>query len=167
MIAILFYDFEVFAYDWLVVIIDMVEKKTHVIINDKAELEAFYEAHKTRIWVGFNSRHYDQYILQGILCGFNAKKLNDYIIVKGKPGWQYSNLLKSYPLLNYDVMLNTDVGLKSFEGFMGNDIRETEVPFNLDRKLTDAEIKQTVFIAPMTLNRPYKFLCAERKSSTP
>ena len=145
MIAILFYDFEVFAYDWLVVIIDMVEKKTHVIINDKAELEAFYEAHKTRIWVGFNSRHYDQYILQGILCGFNAKKLNDYIIVKGKPGWQYSNLLKSYPLLNYDVMLNTDVGLKSFEGFMGNDIRETEVPFNLDRKLTDAEIKQTVF----------------------
>ena len=42
-------------------------------------------------------------------------------------------------------MLNTDVGLKSFEGFMGNDIRETEVPFNLDRKLTDAEIKQTVF----------------------
>lgn len=60
MIAILFYDFEVFAYDWLVVIIDMVEKKTHVIINDKAELEAFYEAHKTRIWVGFNSRHYDQ-----------------------------------------------------------------------------------------------------------
>lgn len=101
------------------------------------------------------------------MCGFNAKKLNDYIIVKGKPGWQYSNLLKSYPLLNYDVMLNTDVGLKSFEGFMGNDIRETEVPFNLDRKLTDAEIKQTVFIAPMTLNRPYKFLCAERKSSTP
>ena len=123
----------------------MVEKKTHVIIKDKAELEAFYEAHKTRNWVGFNSRHYDQYILQGILCGFNAKKLNDYIIVKGKPGWQYSNLLKSYPLLNYDVMLNTDVGLKSFEGFMGNDIRETEVPFNLDRKLTDAEIKQTVF----------------------
>ena len=41
-------------------------------------------------------------------------------------------------------MLNTDVGLKSFEGFMGNDIKETSVPFNIDRKLTPEEIAETV-----------------------
>lgn len=30
---VLFYDFEVFAYDWLVVVMDMTAKKTHVIIK--------------------------------------------------------------------------------------------------------------------------------------
>ena len=46
MITILFYDFEVFKYDWLVVIIDSETKETHVIINDKEELEQFYKIHK-------------------------------------------------------------------------------------------------------------------------
>lgn len=140
----LFYDFEVFAYDWLVVVMDMTAKKTHVIINSPEELEALYKANIREIWCGFNSRHYDQYILKAILCGFDPKKVNDYIITKGNPGWKFSSLFRQFPLWNYDVMLNTDVGLKSFEGFMGNDIKETSVPFNIDRKLTPEEIAETV-----------------------
>lgn len=142
--GLLFYDFEVFKYDWLVVVMDMTAKKTHVIINSPEELEALYKANLKEIWVGFNSRHYDQYILKAILCGFDPKKVNDYIITKGNPGWKFSSLFRQFPLWNYDVMLNTDVGLKSFEGFMGNDIKETSVPFNIDRKLTPEEIAETV-----------------------
>lgn len=142
--GLLFYDFEVFKYDWLVVVMDMTAKKTHVIINSPEELEALYKANIKEIWVGFNSRHYDQYILKAILCGFEPKKVNDYIITKGNPGWKFSSLFRQFPLWNYDVMLNTDVGLKSFEGFMGNDIKETSVPFNIDRKLTPEEIAETV-----------------------
>ena len=142
--GLLFYDFEVFKYDWLVVVMDMTAKKTHVIINSPEELEALYKANIKKIWVGFNSRHYDQYILKAILCGFDPKKVNDYIITKGNPGWKFSSLFRQFPLWNYDVMLNTDVGLKSFEGFMGNDIKETSVPFNIDRKLTPEEIAETV-----------------------
>lgn len=142
--GLLFYDFEVFKYDWLVVVMDMTAKKTHVIINSPEELEALYKANIKEIWVGFNSRHYDQYILKAILCGFDPKKVNDYIITKGNPGWTFSSLFRQFPLWNYDVMLNTDVGLKSFEGFMGNDIKETSVPFNIDRKLTPEEIAETV-----------------------
>lgn len=142
--GLLFYDFEVFKYDWLVVVMDMTAKKTHVIINSPEELEALYKANIKEIWVGFNSRHYDQYILKAILCGFDPKKVNDYIITKGNPGWKFSSLFRQVPLWNYDVMLNTDVGLKSFEGFMGNDIKETSVPFNIDRKLTPEEIAETV-----------------------
>lgn len=142
--GLLFYDFEVFKYDWLVVVMDMIAKKTHVIINSPEELEALYKANIKEIWVGFNSRHYDQYILKAILCGFDPKKVNDYIITKGNPGWKFSSLFRQFPLWNYDVMLNTDVGLKSFEGFMGNDIKETSVPFNIDRKLTPEEIAETV-----------------------
>lgn len=140
----LFYDFEVFAYDWLVVVMDMIAKKTHVIINSPEELEALYKANVKRIWSGFNTRHFDQYIFKAILCGFNPKKVSDYIIVKGNPGWKFSSLFRQFPLWNYDVMLGTDGSLKSFEGFMGNNIKETSVPFNIDRKLTEKEIAETV-----------------------
>lgn len=144
MVVILFYDFEVFKEDWLVVILDMTKKTEYVIINDPDELERIHKENISDIWVGFNSRHYDQYILKGILCGFDPKKINDYIIVKGLPGWQFSSLLRKIPLNNYDVMNNVDRGLKFFEGSMGNDIKESSVPFNIDRKLTQAEIDETV-----------------------
>ena len=140
----LFYDFEVFKYDWLVVVLDMQNRKEHVIVNDAEALEALYEANKNEIWAGFNNRHYDQYILKGILCGFDPKKINDFIIKKDQPGWKYSSMLGKVPLLNYDVMLNTDRGLKAFEGFMGHSIKESDVPFEIDRKLTEAEIKDVV-----------------------
>ena len=70
-----FYDFEVFKYDWLVVMVDIYAQKETVIINDPVKLERFYKAHKGNIWIGFNSRNYDQYIAKGVLCGFNPKKV--------------------------------------------------------------------------------------------
>lgn len=139
-----FYDFEVFKHDFLVVLINPQEAKEEVIINDPERLKSFYEDHKNDIWVGFNSRHYDQYVLKGILAGFNPKDINDWIIVEGKPGWQFSSVFRQIPLNNYDVMQNIDRGLKTFEGFMGNDIQESSVPFDIDRKLTEAEIAETV-----------------------
>ncbi len=139
----LFYDFEVFKFDWLVVIIDMINHQIYEIVNSPEELESVYQANKDKIWCGFNNVHYDQYILKGLLCGFDPKKINDYIIVKDQPGWKYSSMFKSIPMFNYDIMLKTDRGLKTFEGFMGNDIKETSVPFNINRPLTESEIKET------------------------
>ena len=133
-----------FKYDWLVVLIDVLKRKEAVIINNPKELEEFYQKNKGEIWIGFNSRHYDQYILKGILAGFDPKDINDYIIVKDMPGWKYSSVFREYPLNNYDVMSGIDRGLKAFEGFMGNDICESSVPFDIDRKLTEAEIAETV-----------------------
>lgn len=140
----LFYDFEVFKEDWLVVVIDMTKRKEHVIINDPDALIKLHKENINEIWVGFNSRHYDQYIFKGILCGFDPKRINDFIIVKGNPGWKFSSMFRKIPLNNYDVMNNIDRGLKTFEGFMGNDIKESSVPFDIDRKLTQEEIEETV-----------------------
>lgn len=140
----LFYDFEVFKEDWLVVIIDMTKKKEYVIINDPDALSQLHKENIDEIWVGFNSRHYDQYIFKGILCGFDPKRINDFIIVKGNPGWKFSSMFRKIPLNNYDVMNNIDRGLKTFEGFMGNNIKESSVPFDIDRKLTQEEIEETV-----------------------
>lgn len=144
MVIILFYDFEVFKHDWLVVILDMDAQKEHVIINDSEQLKTFYEDHKDDIWCGYNSRNYDQFILRAILLDFNPKEVNDWIIVKDKSGWMYSNLFWKISLNNYDVMPNPPIGLKTMEGFMGNDIKESNVDFNLNRKLTPAEIAETV-----------------------
>lgn len=138
-----FFDFEVFKYDWLVVIIDPTTRNKTVIVNDKAKLEEYYNQHKTEIWIGYNSRVYDQYILKAILCGFDPKPVNDYIIIDDNAGWKYSNLFRKFPLYNFDIM-TTFHGLKQLEGFMGNDIRETSVPFDIDRKLTQAEIEELI-----------------------
>ncbi len=140
----IFYDFEVFKYNWLVVLVDTDAKKETVIVDSQEEMTQFYNDHKYDIWVGYNSRHYDQYILKTILCGLNPKECNDYIIVKGGEGWQFSKLLRNFPLNNYDVMPNPPVGLKTLEGFLGSNIKETDVDFNIDRKLTDSEIAQTI-----------------------
>lgn len=140
----LFYDFEVFSHDWLIVVMDMTARREHVIVNNRDELAQLYSGHKDDIWVGFNSRHYDQWILKGILAGFNPKEINDYIIIHDCPGWQFSTVLREFPLNNYDVMSNIDRGLKTFEGFMGNSIEESSVPFNIDRKLTPVEIAETI-----------------------
>lgn len=138
-----FYDFEVFKFDWLVVIIDVLSKKETTIINNVDKLREYYDKFKNDIWIGYNSRMYDQYILKGILCGFNPKEINDYIIIKKQGGWSFSSLLRNFPLNNYDVMTSQH-GLKQLEGFMGNDIKETSVDFNINRKLTKEELEETI-----------------------
>ena len=144
MIVILFFDFEVFKHDWLVVAIDPMEKKEFVVVNNKFELEKLYKQYKKDIWVGYNCRNYDQYILKGILCGFDPKKINDWIIVQDRKGWEFSSMFNKIQLYLYDAMPNIPVSLKVLEGFMGHNIHETSVPFDIDRKLTPQEILETI-----------------------
>lgn len=140
----IFYDFEVFKEDWLAVFIDVIRKTEQVIVNNPDELKALYEANTSNIWVGFNNRHYDQYIMKGILLGMNPKRINDWIILEKREGWQFSSVFNKVPMTNYDVMPNPPVGLKTMEGFLGSNIKETGVPFDINRKLTKAEIEETI-----------------------
>lgn len=140
----LFYDFECFKYDWLVVIKDTDTKTTTTIVNDPEQLKQFYEKHKNDIWAGYNSRSYDAYILKAILCDFNPSDMNEHIIVKKLGGWQFSRLINQIQLYNYDVMTNKFFGLKQLEGFMGNNIKESDVSFSIDRKLNDDELKEVI-----------------------
>ncbi len=141
---LIFYDFEVFRYNWLVVFIDPYKEETTIIIDDPECLEKYYKEHKHYIFIGYNSRHYDQYIFKGILADFNAWYINDFIINKKMPGWRLSDIIQQIRLYNYDVAKLNDGGLKTLESFMGNDIEETSVPFDIDRPLTPEEIAETV-----------------------
>lgn len=82
--------------------------------------------------------------MKAILCGFNPKEVNDFIIAQGKQGWQFSSLFRKIIMYNYDTMFRSDRGLKALEGFMGNDIKETSVPFDIDRRLTPEELSETI-----------------------
>ncbi|MYL57384.1 hypothetical protein GLW20_07680 [Virgibacillus halodenitrificans] len=140
----LFYDFEVFMEDWLVVIADTDTKSESVITNDEQGLIDYYNEHKNDIWIGYNSRHYDQYIMKAIICGFSPQEINHWIIVKREPGWKFFKDFWKIQFYNYDVMTNKFRSLKQLEGFQGHDIRETSVSFDMDRKLTDEEIQEVI-----------------------
>lgn len=140
---LVFYDFEVFKNDWLVVLINPVNKTENIIVNNKNDLEAYYNENKNSIWIGYNSRNYDQWILKGILADFNPYDISKHIIEEDKKGYNFSSLLKKFTLNNYDVMVFGN-SLKQLEGFMGNDIKETTVPFDLNRKLTPGELAETI-----------------------
>lgn len=140
----IFYDFEVFKLDWLVVLNDTDTRQSHVITNDSDQFKSFYEQHKSNIWCGFNSRQYDQYILKAILCDFDPCDVSQHIIAKKQGGWSYSRLFMRIPLNNYDVMTDRYRGLKELEGFMGSNIKETSVPFDIDRPLNDNELQEVI-----------------------
>ena len=137
----IFYDFEVFKYDWLVVFI-IPEKNETIIIQDAEKLNWFYTEHKDEIFVGYNSRGYDQYIFKGILLGLNQYQISKFII-DGNKGWQFSREFNKIQLYNFDIK-TTNHSLKELEAFMGNDIQETSVDFDIDRNLTETEIDETI-----------------------
>lgn len=138
-----FIDFETFKYDWLCVIANPITKTETVIVNNPYELKAYYEKYKNEIFIGYNIREYDSWIFKGILAGFNPYEINEHIITKGLKGYQFSNTLREYPLITYDLLqLNTS--LKQLEAMQGHNVYESEVDFRLDRKLTPAEIEETI-----------------------
>lgn len=141
------YDFEVYSkINWFCVTFINYEdrNKEVVIVNDRAKLIEFYNEYKDDIFISYNGRQYDTGIFKGILDGMNVGYVNDKLIKEGKKPFQVVKNAKKYPLNDYDTILK-DKSLKQLEAFMGDDIRETEVDFNIDRPLTQEEIEQTLY----------------------
>lgn len=73
----------------------------------------------------------------------NPSYINDQLVSFNKKGNQVVKNAKKYHLNNYDVILK-DKSLKQLEAFMGHEIKESEVPFDIDRPLTELEVKEIV-----------------------
>ena len=118
-----------------------------VIHNDNEALKACIS--EDCIYVGFNSKHYDQFIIKAIWLGCNPqeiKELNDFVIGGGQ-GWDYPLMRENYfAFNNVDIMDDVQRGLslKAIEGHLNMNIQETEVSFDLDRPLTEEELSQTI-----------------------
>ena len=142
------YDCEVFAYDWLVTLKDKETGIYTCIWNDNEALKMALS--DDCIYVGFNSKHYDQYIIKAIAAGLipqEVKQVNDYIIAGGQ-GWQCPQLADYYfRFNNVDIRDDTQQGLslKAIEGHLGMSVKESSVPFDIDRPLTSEEKAETEF----------------------
>lgn len=134
------YDFEVFSKInwWCVSFIEKETQEITTIVNDKFKLLEFYENHKNDIFVGFNSRNYDVWILKGILDNINPSIINDQLIIQRKAGYQIVKNSNKYYFNNYDIG-DIQHSLKQLEGFLGDLIKESDVDFNIDRQLTHDE----------------------------
>lgn len=150
----IFYDTEVFKYDWVLCWLDTTTKKTYHIVNDVDKLQKFYDHYANEIWVGYNSRNYDVWIIKAILCGFNPYDVSTWIIEKERKGFEYSRLLNNFPIINYDCSFGFR-SLKELEAFMGHDIKETSVPFSIDRKLTKDELLETIEYCKNDVNETF------------
>ena len=142
------YDVEVFAHDWIAVF-KCRETGAYVVFhNDNEGMKWFIS--EDEIYCGFNTKHYDQYIIKAICAGCSPeeiKQVNDWIIGGGQ-GWQCPLLNGVYfRFNNVDVMDDMQLGLslKAIEGHLGSmSIEETEVDFNLNRTLSKEEIELTI-----------------------
>ena len=142
------YDCEVFAHDWLVTFKDKDSGEYTLVWNDNDALTACID--DDTIYCGFNNKHYDQHIIKAIAMGYSpedVKKVNDYII-GGGIGWSCPMLQGAwFQFNNADLKDDTQLGqsLKSIEGHLGLPIRESSVRFDIDRKLTEEERKETEY----------------------
>ncbi len=143
-------DTEVFAHDNLVVFKDYDTKQRTIYCNDNDGVHEYFDSHEGAIFVGANIKHYDIFILKAMYNDFSPeeiKQLNDYIIEFGGNGWEYPPLRECFFNLNiFDLFddMQQGLGLKSIEAHLGMDIEETQVDFNLDRRLTQEEIELTI-----------------------
>lgn len=142
------YDCEVFAYDWLVVLKDKESGQYTPIHNDNEALKMVLD--DDSVYLGFNSKHYDQYIIKAIVLGCTPqeiKAINDFII-GGNQGWEHPLMREHYfTFNNVDIKDDMQMGLslKAIEGHLGVSVKESTVPFDIDRPLTQKELEETAF----------------------
>ena len=146
---IFIFDCEVFVHDWLFVFKEIATGEYTVIHNDNDAVVAFME--RNPFLGGFNNKHYDNFILKGVMCGLTPeqiKEINDLIIVEEVNGWDIP-VLREYRVYfdSFDLMDDCQVGLslKAIEAHLGIPIEETEVDFNITHRLSEKELQETIY----------------------
>lgn len=139
--TIYIYDIEVFKKDNLFVFRDYFTKEWTVIHNDLKALRKFYLANRDSLFVGYNSSSYDSNVMRAYLQGKNPFHVSKAIIESDDRGLVYKMFdTKKTPLFGMDLYQdNRGFSLKEHSAFMGINIKETEVDFDLDRELTEEE----------------------------
>ena len=150
-------DFEVLSKGnfWMCCMKDYKTQAEHIIINDREEFLRVYNKNKNSIWVGYNIKGYDQWIMKALIGGIDPCIVSDKIIEQNISPWQIDRNLNRIPL--YIFELNDSYrSLKELELFMGEDIRESSVPFDLNRYPQEEEIKELTTYCLHDVRMTYK-----------
>ena len=137
---ILIYDFEVFKKFWCVVI---ASAEGVLSITDQSRLVDFYDRHRDWIWIGYNSNHYDKYILGAV---YNACRSDTLYAASQDLIEQGRTQRGGGPP---DGFISYDTGdkfrsLKELEAFMGHSIEESSIPFDFDGEFTEEMKEETI-----------------------
>ena len=139
--TILLFDIEIFKHDSLFVFRDYFTKEWFIINNDLNELRSFYLEYRDSMFIGYNNASYDNNVMRGYLQAKNAYQMSKTIIESDNRGLVYK-MFDSHktPLFGMDLYQdNKGFSLKEHSAFLGINIKETEVDFDMDRLLTDEE----------------------------
>lgn len=135
------YDIEVFKKDNLYVFRDYFTKEWTVIHNDLDALRKFYLANRDSLFIGYNSHSYDSNVMRAHMQGKNPYHVSKAIIESDDRGLVYKMFdTKKTPLFGMDLYQdNRGFSLKEHSAFLGINIKETEVDFDIERELTEEE----------------------------
>ena len=137
---ILVYDFEVFKKFWCVVI---TSKDGLIVITDQKQLVEFFDTHRDCIWIGYNSNHYDSYILGAIYNGCKGSTLylaSQDLIEEGRTQRGGG---PPEGFISYDTG-DRIYSLKQLEAYMGHSIEESSIPFDTDEEFTEEMKAETI-----------------------
>ena len=142
------YDFEVTAYDWLLVLKNYRTRERVVFHNAiPNDVQNFIDVYNP-IMMGYNNNGYDKYILKAILSGYTPeelKEVNDHIIGGGN-GWEldlgYIEVPTQVDLINCIIPRKS---LKELEGNLRMNITESTVDFDIDHKWTQQEYDEMLY----------------------
>ena len=145
-------DYEIFKHDSLLGVLDTETGDIHQMWG-VPDIKNLIKNHLDEIWVGFNSDHYDKVLAHAMMTGKitteeKAFELSNAIIRAQDNDTPLFGTLAKFGIDDYyqSKLLMYDVAgdgvffsLKQLEGFLGLDIVESVVPFDIDRPLTESE----------------------------
>lgn len=136
-------DFEVLSKGgfWMCCMKDYKTEKEHVIVNDREEFLRVFNKNKDSIWVGYNIKGYDQWIMKGIIAGTDPCIISEKIIEQNISPYAVDRSLNKIDIKIFELN-DSYRSLKELELFMGEDIRESTVSFDLNRYPTKEEIEE-------------------------
>ena len=126
---------------WMCCMKDYKTKAEHTIVNDRDEFLRVFNKNRNSIWVGYNIKGYDQWIMKSLIANLDPCVVSDKLIEEHISPWQIDRNLNRIPLYIFELS-DSYRSLKELELFMGEDIRESSVPFDLNRYPSKEEIEE-------------------------
>ena len=138
-------DFEVLsnANFWMCCMKDIKSGLEHTIVNDRNEFLRVFNKNRNSIWIGYNIRGYDQWIMKALLANLNPCMVSDKIIKEKLSGWKIDRSLNSQKLFFFELG-DGFKSLKELELFMGESIVESSVSFDLETYPNKEEIEELI-----------------------
>ena len=98
-------DFEVLSKCgfWMCCMKDYKTEKEHIIINNREELIRVFNKNKDSIWVGYNIRGYDQWIMKSIIAGIDPCMISDKLIEQNMSPYQIDRNLNRIPMYIFEL----------------------------------------------------------------